>query len=99
MTGVEEFLASIDISCRDDKNGSSAFFDHYAIQKTTNHPTQAIGVFHRGQKFVNVIKSTPFNLPRSELDSDTLRATPPFLANDEYLNDENDRHCSYREGS
>lgn len=78
----------IDICYREDKEGSSAFFDHYAIQHSTGRPTRAVGVTNGGRRLREAIQKQTFSLPHSSIEQNSWRQTPPLLNVDQYLADD-----------
>jgi hypothetical protein len=79
----------IDIVCyREDKDGKSAFFDHFDLQTATGRPTRAVGVFNGGRALLRAIHEQPFNLPHCNLDTLSQRPTPPLLDLEAYLADD-----------
>lgn len=69
----------MDISYREDKDGKSAFWDHYTFQRITRYPTRAVGATNNAKLLKNVIYEKTYGLPISPRDLYNYKPTPPIL--------------------
>ncbi|RIA95225.1 hypothetical protein C1645_758008 [Glomus cerebriforme] len=72
--------AIVDISYREDKEGKSAFWDHYTFQLITNYPTRVVGTTNNAMFLKNAIKDHGFSLPISQI--------PPIIGLRPYSSDD-----------
>ncbi|GBC07790.1 hypothetical protein RclHR1_00770003 [Rhizophagus clarus] len=74
-----KFDAIVDISYREDKEGKSAFWDHYTFQRITHYPTRVVGTTNDAKLLKDVIYDITYGLPISPTDSYNFKPTPPIL--------------------
>ncbi|GBC07791.1 hypothetical protein RclHR1_00770004 [Rhizophagus clarus] len=72
-------LAIVDISYREDKEGKSAFWDHYTFQRITHYPTRVVGTTNDAKLLKDVIYDKPYGLPISLTDFYSYKPTPPII--------------------
>lgn len=71
--------APIGISYRSDGEGKGAFYDHYTVQKSTEHETRILKSHEAESKLHNIAKDKTFNLPYGTKDGKTSKILPSLV--------------------
>lgn len=71
--------APIGISYRSDGEGKGAFYDHYTVQKSTEHETRILKSHEAESKLHVIAKDKIFNLPYGREDKKTSKILPSLV--------------------